>query len=102
MTLGEAGLKQSEASSQAWLDVLDLLDRYQLSADDVMILAETLFDMASKYLEEESNQNEKIKNSSSPSSIRSTPAIFRNPILDNFPLSKSRWGLDSKLLTEEN
>ena len=102
MTLGEAGLKQSEASSQAWLDVLDLLDRYQLSADDVMILAETLFDMASKYLEEEYDAEEKTKKSSKLSSMYSASTIIRNPTLDRFPLSKSRWGLDPTLLTEEN
>lgn len=91
-------MKGNESTSQAWLDVLDLLDRYELSANDVMLLAETLFDMASKYLEEEYGAD---KNNKQPST-HSASTIFRNPTLDRFPLSKSRWGLDSKLLTEEN
>lgn len=91
-------MKGSDSTSEAWLDVLDLLDRYELSANDVMLLAETLFDMASKYLEEECGVD---KNNNQPST-HYTSTIFRSPILDRFPLSKSRWGLDSKLLTEEN
>ena len=102
MTLDEAGLKGLELTSQAWLDVLDLLDRYELSADEVVILAETLFDMASKYLEEEYDAEEILKKSSRLSNIYSASTIIRNPKLDNFPLSKSRWGLDSALLMEEN
>jgi len=102
MILGEVGLKENEPTNQAWLDVLDLLDKYQLSADDVIVLAETLFDMASKYLEEEYDAEEKTKKSSKLSSMYSASTIIRNPTLDRFPLSKSRWGLDPTLLTEEN
>lgn len=91
-------MKGSNSASQAWLDVFDLLDRYELSANDVMLLAETLFDMASNSLEEECGVD---KNNKQPSAYY-TLTIFRSTILDRFPLSKSRWGLDSKLLTEEN
>lgn len=102
MISDEAGLKENESTDQAWLDVLDLLDKYELSADDVIVLAETLFDMASKYLEEEYDAEEKTRKSSKLSSIHPASTIIRNPTLDRFPLSRSRWGLDPTLLTEEN
>lgn len=92
-------MKELDSKSQAWLDVLDLLDRYSLSADEVMLLAETLFDMATKYLEEELVETTNLSKEKSKLSMHT---VFRNPMLERFPLSKYRWGLDPSLLSEDN
>lgn len=92
-------MKEPESKAQAWLDVLDLLDKHSLSADEVMLLAETLFDMAAKHLEEEVDEKSKLPKKEAKSSMYTT---FRSPILERFPLSKSRWGLDPSLLKEDN
>lgn len=92
-------MKELDSKGQAWLDVLDLLDRYSLSADEVMLLAETLFDMATKYLEEELEETKNLSKEIPKSSMH---LAFRSPILERFPLSKSRWGLDPSLLSEDN
>ena len=92
-------MKEHDYKGQAWLDVLDLLDRYSLSADEVMLLAETLFDMATKYLEEESGEESNLPKEKSKLSMYTT---FRSPVLERFPLAKSRWGLDPSLLSEDN
>ncbi len=99
MISGEVGLKEPESKKQAWLDVLDLLDKYSLSADEVMVLAETLFDMATKHLEEETEEESELMKKEFKQSMYTT---FRSPVLERFPLSKSRWGLDPSLLKEDN
>lgn len=79
-----------------------MLDKYELSANDVISIAEALFDIASKYLEEEHDLGEKSKKHKKLSNMYSASIFLRSPALDNFPLSKLRWGLDSTLLTEDN
>jgi len=96
-----AGLKEQTPSSLAWSEVLDLLDKYQLSADDVMAIAEVLYDMAQDYLEEDTLKKSDA-NLSNPSRAISIKSSARNPAFDRFPLFKQRWGLDPSLIYEDN
>ena len=94
-------MKEGLPNSEAWLEVLDLLDKYQLSADDVMSIAEELYDMAQDYLEELSEKQSQKKPHNKPKQLTSYVTI-RNPAFDKFPLFKEVWGLDPSLIYEEN
>ena len=94
-------MNKEQDGKEAWEDILDILDRYHLSADDVISLAEELYDMAQDYLEEISEIN---KDDPPKKDIKSLARLanIRSPFLDRFPLSKDRWGLDPSLIFEEH
>lgn len=94
-------MKEGLPNSEAWLEVLDLLDRHQLSADDVMSIAEELYDMAQDYLEELSEKQSQKKPHNKLKQLASYVTI-RSPAFDKFPLFKEVWGLDPSLIYEEN
>ena len=94
-------MKEGLPNSEAWLEVLDLLDKYQLSADDVMSIAEELYDMAQEYLEELSEKQNRAEPQDKARKLASY-ATIRNPAFDKFPLFKDTWGLDPSLIYEDN
>jgi len=96
-------LKEENKSPPPWEEILDLLDKYQFSADDVISLAEDLYDMAHDYLEEIHEDKDKEKEAPVEKAKRiARLANIRSPFLDRFPLSKDRWGLDPSLIYEEH
>lgn len=71
-------------------DILGVLGDNAVTADDTMLIADMLYEVASSY----------EKFAANPSSAVSM--FFRSNKLDDFPLSKQRWGLDLSLITENN